>query len=193
MGEKSPRRKVEGRQVLTAGGKACFGRPHLAVDPTAVSGSFVDRGLQGKAGGPGSRVGPVVRICRVSSVKGAGQGAPITGLSHVQLLVSDVGESARWYAAALGLVPFAEDLDVGYVALQHRASRIVVVLTHGARTGDRTSERVGFLDHLAFAVPDGDSLAAGFASDRGRDHPRGSRPGERPPLASAPRSRWQRH
>ena len=96
----------------------------------------------------------------MSSVKGAGQGAPITGLSHVQLLVSDVGESARWYAAALGLVPFAEDLDVGYVALQHRASRIVVVLTHGARTGERTSERVGSLDHLAFAVPDGDSLAA---------------------------------
>ena len=96
----------------------------------------------------------------MSSVEGAGQGAPITGLSHVQLLVSDVGESARWYAAALGLVPFAEDLDIGYVALQHRASRIVVVLTHAGFAPGGSSERVGPLDHLAFAVPDGDSLAA---------------------------------
>ena len=46
--------------------------------------------------------------------------APITGLSHVQLLVSDVGASARWYRTVLGLVPFAEDPDIGYVALQHR-------------------------------------------------------------------------
>ena len=96
----------------------------------------------------------------MSSVGGVGQGAPITGLSHVQLLVSDVGESAHWYTAALGLVPFAEDLDIGYVALRHSASRIVVVLTHGASAGGRSSERVGALDHLAFAVPDGDSLAA---------------------------------
>ena len=43
--------------------------------------------------------------------------APITGLSHVQLLVSDVGASAQWYRAVLGLVPFAEDLTIGYVAL----------------------------------------------------------------------------
>ncbi len=57
--------------------------------------------------------------------------APITGLSHVQLLVSDVGASARWYHAALGLVPFAEDLTIGYVALQHRGAKIVVVLTEG--------------------------------------------------------------
>ena len=52
-----------------------------------------------------------------------GDGAPITGLSHVQLLVSDVLASARWYSTALGLVPFAEDPDIGYVALEHRAAR----------------------------------------------------------------------
>ena len=83
---------------------------------------------------------------------------PITGMSHVQLLVSDVGASAQWYRAALGLVPFAEDLTIGYVALQHRDARIVVVLTEGLTSrNDRAGE---VLDHLAFAVRDADSLGA---------------------------------
>jgi len=84
--------------------------------------------------------------------------APITGLSHVQLLVTDVGASARWYRDALGLVPFAEDLTIGYVALQHRGAKIVVVLTEGLTSRDDHAREV--LDHLAFAVPDGDSLGA---------------------------------
>ena len=86
--------------------------------------------------------------------------APITGLSHVQLLVTDVEVSARWYRAALGLVPFAEDAAIGYIALQHRAAKLVVVLTEGSGSakGLRTPDPV--LDHLAFAVPDGDSLRA---------------------------------
>ena len=98
---------------------------------------------------------------------------PITGLSHVQLLVSDVKASARWYTAALGLVPFVEDLDIGYVALQHRAAHFVVVLTHGAGAGHRGPAPAGpALDHLAFAVPDGDSLDtwASHLTDVGIDH-----------------------
>jgi catechol-2,3-dioxygenase len=86
--------------------------------------------------------------------------APIIGLSHVQLLVADVQASARWYRAALGLVPFAEDADIGYVALQHRAAKIVVVLTEGQSSGERLPAADPVLDHLAFAVPDGDSLGA---------------------------------
>ncbi len=99
-----------------------------------------------------------------------GDGAPITGLSHVQLLVSDVRASARWYGVVLGLVLFAEDPDIGYVALQHRAARLVVVLTQGARSGDRSAD--GVLDHLAFAVPDGDSLDAWaeHLTEAGIDH-----------------------
>ena len=55
-------------------------------------------------------------------------------------------------------MPFADDASVGYVALQHRESRVVVVLTTGlAGRGDPARE---VLDHLAFAVPDGGSLAA---------------------------------
>ncbi len=51
-----------------------------------------------------------------------GTAAPITGLSHVQLVVSDVAASARWYGTVLGLAAFAEDPAIGYVALQHRAA-----------------------------------------------------------------------
>ena len=42
--------------------------------------------------------------------------APITGLSHVQLLVTDVEVSARWYSTVLSLVPYAEDLSMNDVA-----------------------------------------------------------------------------
>lgn len=90
--------------------------------------------------------------------------APFTGLSHVQLLVSDVEASAAWYRAALGLDEFVQDLSVGYVALRHRPSRVVVVLTTGLEKGgpDRSapSGPRGPLDHLAFAVADGTALAA---------------------------------
>ena len=86
--------------------------------------------------------------------------APITGLSHVQLLVSDVEASARWYRAALGLVSFAEDAAIGYVALQHRDAKLVVVLTEASGSGGGRPTGDPVLDHLAFAVADGDALAA---------------------------------
>lgn len=79
--------------------------------------------------------------------------APLTGLSHVQLLVTDVGASADWYSVALGLELYVDDVANGYVALRHRGARIVVVLTAGA--ADAASGR---LDHLAFAVPDEGAL-----------------------------------
>lgn len=87
--------------------------------------------------------------------------APVTGLSHLQLLVSDVAASARWYGRALGLVPFAEDLDVGYVALRQPDAKFVIVLTRHPLPGGPPSESSGNrLDHVAFAVPDGGSLHA---------------------------------
>jgi catechol-2,3-dioxygenase len=101
----------------------------------------------------------IVTVCVVASCKEPGQGAPITGLSHVQLVVSDVGASARWYSAVLGLSPFSEDLDIGYVALKHRGAKIVVVLTKGEGPRNQThGSAAKVLDHLAFAVPDGDLL-----------------------------------
>jgi len=99
--------------------------------------------------------------------------APITGLSHLQLLVSDVGASAKWYSAVLGLVPFADDPDIGYVALQHRGGRFVVVLTKAATPHDASAGPTSDgLDHLALAVPDGAALEAWAAhlTEVGIDH-----------------------
>ena len=81
---------------------------------------------------------------------------PITGVSHVQLRVTDVTASARWYAAILGLEPFRTDPAVGYVALRHRASGVVIVLTTDS-SGSWHPDG-GALDHLAFAVSDGAAL-----------------------------------
>jgi catechol-2,3-dioxygenase len=80
----------------------------------------------------------------------------MTGLSHVQLRVTDVTASAEWYSTVLGLEPFRADPSIGYVALRHPASGIVVVLTTDTSGGWRSDG--GALDHLAFAVPDGASL-----------------------------------
>ena len=86
--------------------------------------------------------------------------APITGLSHLQLLVSDVGASAAWYRAALGMEGFVEDPSAGYVALRHRPSRVVVVLTTAPGQDGSVVRDEGALDHVAFAVPDRDALQA---------------------------------
>jgi glyoxylase I family protein len=110
------------------------------------------------------------------------EGAPLTGLSHVQLLVTDVPASATWYSAALGLEPYAEDPAIGYIALRHRMSKLVVVLTPSPTPGSGgTHDQAGavstggggaFLDHLAFAVPDGDALRvwADHLTEIGIDH-----------------------
>jgi glyoxylase I family protein len=104
--------------------------------------------------------------------------APMTGLSHVQLLVSDVRASAEWYTVALGLEPYAGSVAVGYVALRHRGSKVVVVLT--ARPGsaddsdaDRAASNHETLDHLAFAVSDAVALRAwaDHLTEVGLDHP----------------------
>jgi catechol-2,3-dioxygenase len=84
--------------------------------------------------------------------------SPVTGFSHVQLRVTDLAASERWYADVLGLERMLADEAGGYSALRHRPSRLVVVLTAVPDVaGDPGQER---LDHLAFAVPDGPSLQA---------------------------------
>jgi glyoxylase I family protein len=99
--------------------------------------------------------------------------APITGLSHIQLMVSDIEASARWYRTVLSLSPYAEDLDLGYVALRQRDAKIVVVLTRRSGTVDPALQPArDVLDHLAFAASDGDSLRAWAAhlSEVGIEH-----------------------
>jgi catechol 2,3-dioxygenase-like lactoylglutathione lyase family enzyme len=107
--------------------------------------------------------------------------APVTGLSHVQLLVSDVSASAEWYTVALGLEPYAGSVDTGYVALRHRGANVVVVLTRPAQVGDdqgadgavATTPGNETLDHLAFAVSDEGALRAwaDHLAQSGVDHP----------------------
>jgi catechol-2,3-dioxygenase len=91
----------------------------------------------------------------------------MTGFSHIQLVVRDVPASEAWYSTVLGMDRLTAADDDSYVALRHRPSRVVVVLTAGEPTG------AGALDHLAFAVPDGPTLEAWAAelTARGIEHP----------------------
>jgi catechol 2,3-dioxygenase-like lactoylglutathione lyase family enzyme len=107
--------------------------------------------------------------------------APVTGLSHVQLLVSDVKASAEWYTLALGLEPYAGSVEIGYVALRHRGANVVVVLSTRpeasgdpeAEGGEVTTPSSETMDHLAFAVSDEGALRAwaDHLSACGLDHP----------------------
>jgi catechol-2,3-dioxygenase len=97
--------------------------------------------------------------------------SPVTGFSHVQLLVSDIAQSERWYSLVLGLERLAFADDGTYVALRNPTGRIVVVLSVAR---DPESGIVGTqrLDHIAFAAPDGASLEAWASQLRelGIDH-----------------------
>ena len=84
--------------------------------------------------------------------------APITGFSHVQLLVADVATSEQWYSTALGMRRLTAGEGDSYVALRHPPSRVVVVLT--PRDPGASTPTGGTLDHLAFTVPDGTVLEA---------------------------------
>ena len=118
-------------------------------------------------------MGATSNVRTVSAHGGSSPAAPLTGLSHVQLLVSDLRASAAWYATTLGLEPYGEDPDHGYIALRHRAAHVVIVLTAApARSSVDELDR-GRLDHLAFAVPDADTLRAwaDHLTSMGIDHP----------------------
>jgi glyoxylase I family protein len=80
--------------------------------------------------------------------------APVSGFSHVQLQVGDLTVSRPWYETVLGMEAFVELPDT--VALRNREARLVVVLSPAERLEPAASP----LDHLAFAVPDGESLHA---------------------------------
>jgi glyoxylase I family protein len=80
--------------------------------------------------------------------------APVTGFSHMQLNVADVAESVEWYCTVLGMDVMLERPDV--TALQNRAARMVIVIGPAERLDVSASP----VDHLAFAVPDGEALRA---------------------------------
>ena len=97
---------------------------------------------------------------------------PLLGFSHVQLRVNDVDASRDWYSTVLGIEPYRTADDGSFVALQHRPSHLVIVISRqveGAATGTPGAP----LDHLAFAVPDADTLQlwADHLTSAGIDHP----------------------
>lgn len=77
--------------------------------------------------------------------------APVTGVSHLQLVVSDVGASRDWWSEVLGMSTLYEDGPGEVVALRHRPSNVVIVLSARAEGSAGPGDR---LDHVAFAVPD---------------------------------------
>jgi catechol 2,3-dioxygenase-like lactoylglutathione lyase family enzyme len=85
--------------------------------------------------------------------------APISGVSHVQLVVTDLVASRAWYEAVLGLRRFAGGgPDDDYVALFHKGADLAIVLSRRA-PGDAGLARVP-MDHLALAVADAATLQA---------------------------------
>jgi glyoxylase I family protein len=81
--------------------------------------------------------------------------SPVSGFSHAQLLVSDVAASEAWYLAVLGLERLTAADDGSYLAMRHRPSGVVLVLSAASDVPEG-----GRLDHLAFAAADKASLEA---------------------------------
>ena len=82
---------------------------------------------------------------------------PLMGFSHLQLRVRDVAESRQWYSAVLGVETMTAADDGSYVALRHKPSRVVIVISSRVDGSAEGAADVP-LDHVAFAVPDGDTL-----------------------------------
>jgi catechol 2,3-dioxygenase-like lactoylglutathione lyase family enzyme len=84
----------------------------------------------------------------------------IEGFSHIQLIVSDLAASEPWYCDLFGFTRFTAGVSHGrgYVALRHKPSRLVFVLSEG-NTDDTGFDdwRIG-LNHLALAVPTAEAL-----------------------------------
>jgi catechol-2,3-dioxygenase len=97
---------------------------------------------------------------------------PVLGFSHIQLRVADVAASKDWYSTVLGLEQIAVADDLSYVALQHRASHQVIVVSQRRSSGDDGAAAEP-LDHLAFAVGDGKVLQqwADHLTEAGIEHP----------------------
>ena len=79
---------------------------------------------------------------------------PLTGLSHIQILVSDLDSSVAWYERALGLTELRADRP-RYVAMWSESGGFRVVLTAG-----RPPDAHGQVDHVAFRVADRAALDA---------------------------------
>lgn len=92
----------------------------------------------------------------------------ITGISHVDLSVTDLEASDAWYRELLGAVPLfggrneAHGLDVRYIIVPD-AGVVIGLEQHDDNDASSFDERRVGLDHLAFNVADRDELDAWVA------------------------------
>ena len=97
--------------------------------------------------------------------------APISGVSHVQLVVTDLDVSRTWYETVLGLRRFAGGgPDDDFVGLFHKGADLAIVLSRRP-PGSGALARIP-MDHVAFAMADGPTLQ-GWAEEltsRGIEH-----------------------
>jgi catechol-2,3-dioxygenase len=80
--------------------------------------------------------------------------ADFRGIGHLDLSVSDVRASAKWYERVLGLRRVRQ-VDLGsrtMIVLIHDATGLVIGLNEHHGHGARFDERRSGLDHVGFAV-----------------------------------------
>ena len=80
--------------------------------------------------------------------------SPLTGLSHLQLHVSDMDASAAWYEQVLGMEETGR-VAGRYIGLQAVGGQIRLALSPGGMPNSS-----GALNHVAFAVSDFDALTS---------------------------------
>ncbi len=84
--------------------------------------------------------------------------SPVSGFSHLQLHVGDIARSEQWYAAVLGLQPFAGAAEQGYLAMAGAGGRFAIVLSPLDDAAGSGQAGHAALDHLAFSIKTLDEL-----------------------------------
>jgi glyoxylase I family protein len=87
---------------------------------------------------------------------------PINGLGHIDLTVTDVERSARWWEEVMGFTLVAQHERPGFTVWNvfHPSFLSIGLVAFEDPATDRFDERAVGLDHLALRVPDRDALEA---------------------------------
>jgi glyoxylase I family protein len=86
----------------------------------------------------------------------------IKGFGHIDLTVSDVDRSVRWWEDVLGfrLISTRERPDFKLCTVIHPSGFFIGLMQHTNGAASRFDERAVGLDHLALRVPDRGALEA---------------------------------
>lgn len=82
--------------------------------------------------------------------------APIIGLSHLSISVTDRDTSVQWYGDVLGFTPFQKEDDDRFlktICIHSDGLTVLGIVQHHDAAGPFDHRRAG-LDHLAFGVAD---------------------------------------